>query len=113
MSSDVSIHEASRFFSAFFKAGGSRRTIMELTRDKTLMARLVETSQDPPSKHSIEVLNLGVRARKTMARLYITTIAELVQKSAHDILQVKNTGETTLREIRQKLQEHGRRLRGD
>ncbi len=61
----------------------------------------------------ISDLNLSVRARKCMTRLGLTTIGELVRKSADDLLECKNFGVTSLTEIREKLTEFGIKLRGE
>lgn len=58
-------------------------------------------------------LNLSVRARKCMARLGITTLGELVQRTPDEMLATKNFGVTSLNEIRQQLAELGLKLRND
>ncbi len=58
-------------------------------------------------------LNLSVRARKCMTRLGLTTIGELVRKSADDLLECKNFGVTSLNEIREKLEHFAIKLRGE
>ncbi len=58
-------------------------------------------------------LNLSVRARKCMNRLAIMTIGELVHRTADELLEAKNFGQTSLTEIREKLTELGIKLRGD
>jgi DNA-directed RNA polymerase subunit alpha len=58
-------------------------------------------------------LNLSVRARKCMNRLGLTTLGELIQKSADDLLEAKNFGMTSLNEVREKLAQYGLKLRGD
>jgi DNA-directed RNA polymerase subunit alpha len=58
-------------------------------------------------------LNLSVRARKCMARLAISTLAELVQRSPDELLATKNFGVTSLNEIRQQLGEMQLKLRND
>ncbi|MDX1968072.1 MAG: DNA-directed RNA polymerase subunit alpha C-terminal domain-containing protein [Planctomycetaceae bacterium] len=58
-------------------------------------------------------LNLSVRARKCMARLGITTLGELTQRTPDELLATKNFGVTSLNEIRQQLAEHGIKLRND
>ncbi|HET6424247.1 MAG TPA: DNA-directed RNA polymerase subunit alpha C-terminal domain-containing protein [Planctomycetaceae bacterium] len=58
-------------------------------------------------------LNLSVRARKCMARLGITTLGELVQRTPDELLATKNFGVTSLNEIRQQLAENGLKLRND
>lgn len=58
-------------------------------------------------------LNLSVRARKCMARLAISTLGELVQRSPDELLATKNFGVTSLNEIRQQLSELQLKLRND
>ena len=58
-------------------------------------------------------LNLTVRSRKCLSRLGITTVGELVAKSADELLTVRNFGVTSLNEIRAKLTEAGMALRND
>ena len=58
-------------------------------------------------------LDLSVRARKCMNRLNITTVGELIRRTADELLDCKNFGVTSLNEIREKLTEHGLKLRGE
>jgi DNA-directed RNA polymerase subunit alpha len=58
-------------------------------------------------------LNLSVRARKCMIRLGLNTIGELLRRTGDDLLECKNFGVTSLNEVREKLQLHGLKLRGD
>jgi DNA-directed RNA polymerase subunit alpha len=61
----------------------------------------------------VSELNLSVRARKCMNRLGITTLGELVQRTADELLESKNFGMTSLNEVREKLAAMGLTLRGD
>jgi DNA-directed RNA polymerase subunit alpha len=61
----------------------------------------------------ITELNLSVRARKCTTKLGITTIGDLVRRTAEDLLECKNFGVTSLNEVREKLSERGLKLRGD
>ncbi len=56
-------------------------------------------------------LQLSVRARKALQRLNIQTIGELAARSENELLGVKNFGQTSLNEIRQRLNEYGLSLR--
>lgn len=58
-------------------------------------------------------LNLSVRARKCMNRLNIQTIGELVCRTADEMLECKNFGVTSLKEIREKLVNFNIKLRGE
>jgi DNA-directed RNA polymerase subunit alpha len=62
---------------------------------------------------SVSDLNLSVRARKCMARLGISSLSELVQRTPDELLATKNFGVTSLNEIRQQLGEFGLKLRND
>jgi DNA-directed RNA polymerase subunit alpha len=78
------------------------------------------SDDQPPAAVEPEVLNtpvgaldLSVRSRKCTYRLGIRTLGELVQRSADELLELRNFGMTSLNEVRQKLAERGLRLRGD
>ena len=58
-------------------------------------------------------LNLSVRARKCTTKLGITTIGELVRRTAEDLMECKNFGVTSLNEVRERLAERGLKLRGE
>ena len=61
----------------------------------------------------ISDLNLSVRARKCMVRLGISTVGELIRRTGDELLECKNFGVTSLNEVREKLDQHGLKLRGD
>jgi DNA-directed RNA polymerase subunit alpha len=48
-----------------------------------------------------------------MNRLGINTLGDLVQRTADELLESKNFGQTSLAEVREKLQQYGLALRGD
>ena len=58
----------------------------------------------------VSELRLGVRATNCLDNAHISTIRELVSKTEDDLLEVRNFGETSLKEIREKLQENGLQL---
>ncbi len=58
-------------------------------------------------------LNLSVRARKCMNKLGLTTLGDLIQRTADELLEMKNFGMTSLSEVREKLGQYGLKLRGD
>ncbi|MCS6865108.1 MAG: DNA-directed RNA polymerase subunit alpha C-terminal domain-containing protein [Gemmataceae bacterium] len=61
----------------------------------------------------VSELNLSVRARKCMNRLNITTLGELIQRTADELLEAKNFGMTSLNEVRDRLAQFNLKLRGD
>ena len=58
-------------------------------------------------------LNLSVRARKCMNRLGINSLGDLIQRSAEELLESKNFGQTSLQEVKDKLSLLNLRLRDD
>jgi len=55
----------------------------------------------------ISELKLCVRSRKCLRKLDIETLGQLVAKSSDDLLAVKNFGVSSLKEVRDKLEELG------
>lgn len=56
---------------------------------------------------SLAELELSVRATNCLESEGITTVRELVSRDEDRLLQVRNFGETTLREVKEKLKRHG------
>jgi DNA-directed RNA polymerase subunit alpha len=59
---------------------------------------------------SLAELELSVRATNCLESEGITTVRDLVNRSDEELLEVRNFGETTLREVKSKLQERGLHL---
>ena len=55
-------------------------------------------------------LKLSVRATNCLESENINTVRDLVQRTEDQLLEVRNFGETTLNEVREKLAELGLRL---
>jgi DNA-directed RNA polymerase subunit alpha len=74
-----------------------------------------EPSADEQQVHALPItdLNLSVRARKCTTKLGISTIGDLVRRTADDLLECKNFGVTSLNEVRERLAERNLKLRGD
>ena len=56
---------------------------------------------------SLAELELSVRATNCLESEGITTVRDLVIRSPEELLEVRNFGETTLREVQAKLEERG------
>jgi DNA-directed RNA polymerase subunit alpha len=56
---------------------------------------------------SLAELELSVRATNCLESEGITTVRDLVSRTDEELLEVRNFGETTLREVKSKLQERG------
>ena len=61
----------------------------------------------------ISELQLSLRGRKCMTQLGITTVGELIARTAADLLKSKNFGITCLNELREKLAKQGLCLTGE
>ena len=59
----------------------------------------------------IASLDLSIRARRCMENLEIATIGDLLERSEAELLGSKNFGQTSLNEIRRKLEGMGLNLR--
>lgn len=75
-----------------------------------------EEQPDPnspdPSRRPISELDLSVRSRRIVDLLKIRTIGDLAQKTEAELLACPNFGQTSLNEIKTKLDEFGMSLRG-
>lgn len=70
----------------------------------------VEVSQEILNQH-IDSLDLSVRSKKCMERLGINTVGALISRTEAELLSAKNFGQTSLNEIKQRLEERGLRLK--
>ncbi|HMC66809.1 MAG TPA: DNA-directed RNA polymerase subunit alpha C-terminal domain-containing protein, partial [Gemmataceae bacterium] len=59
---------------------------------------------------SLAELELSVRATNCLESEGITTVKDLVIRNDDELLEVRNFGETTLKEVKQKLSERGLHL---
>jgi DNA-directed RNA polymerase subunit alpha len=64
-----------------------------------------------PATIPIEEMDLSIRARRCMENLEITTVADLLDRTESELLGAKNFGQTSLNEIRRKLESMGYALR--
>lgn len=80
---------------------------------ETLEAETLSPDEQAVLMRPVTDLNLSVRARKCMNRLGIVTIGELVRRTADELLDCKNFGVTSLKEIREKLTTYNIKLRGE
>src|SRR2546421_12508365 len=67
----------------------------------------VDADLEPKLNMSLAELELSVRATNCLESENISTVRDLVSRSEDELLEVRNFGETTLKEVRAKLAEHG------
>jgi DNA-directed RNA polymerase subunit alpha len=68
-------------------------------------SRTVESSLEPKLRMSLSELKLSVRAMNCLEAEDINTVGDLVQRTEEQLLEVRNFGENTLVEVKQKLEE--------
>jgi DNA-directed RNA polymerase subunit alpha len=77
-------------------------------------AREISTSMDAGLESKLNMsladLNLSVRASNCLESENITTVRDLVSRTEDQLLEVRNFGETTLTEVRNKLRDLGLHL---
>ena len=66
---------------------------------------------DDPRTIPIDALELSIRARRCMDNLNIETVGDLVERTEAELLGAKNFGQTSLNEVRRKLDGMGLSLR--
>lgn len=66
-----------------------------------------EQPEEQASNYTIEDLELSVRAYNCLKRASINSMAELLKKSEHDLLNIKNFGKKSSDEVIEKLHELG------
>jgi len=92
----------------FVTGGGSKRTRLTGFPPAKLKSSAATLLAQPITK-----LALSARTGKCTTELRITTIGELVSRTAEDLMECKKLGVSSLLEVREKLAEHGLKLRGD
>ncbi len=75
-----------------------------------LMDATVDAELERKLAMSLAELELSVRATNCLESEGITTVRDLVIRTDEELLEVRNFGETTLKEVKQKLQERGLHL---
>ena len=73
------------------------------------VAEVEETVEDTASEPSITIdeLELSVRAYNCLKRASINSMAELLKKSEHDLLNIKNFGKKSSDEVIERLHHFG------
>ncbi len=86
----------------------------EIAIDEVPQPTVVDVSVDSELERKLNMslaeLELSVRATNCLESEGITTVRDLVIRTDEELLEVRNFGETTLKEVKQKLQERGLHL---
>jgi DNA-directed RNA polymerase subunit alpha len=78
--------------------------------DTPVIADSVDTELERKLNMSLAELELSVRATNCLESEGITTVRDLVIRTDEELLEVRNFGETTLKEVKAKLAERGLHL---
>ena len=71
------------------------------------VAEDVVEEEEPTTTITIEELELSVRAYNCLKRASINSMAELLKKSEHDLLNIKNFGKKSSDEVIERLHHFG------
>lgn len=80
------------------------------SRPKSSVVDGVDPALEQKLAMTLSDLKLSVRAKNCLEFENITTVGQLVSRNEDDLLDLRNFGETSLNEVKQKLNEHGLRL---
>jgi DNA-directed RNA polymerase subunit alpha len=78
---------------------------------KDLLKQVAGNVPETTLNKSVTEMELSVRSRKALQRLGVASVGELATRTEAELLGVKNFGQTSLLEIRQRLQDMGLDLR--
>jgi DNA-directed RNA polymerase subunit alpha len=77
--------------------------LTEHVNDVEIMVEKEEDKQEKALEMTIEELDLSVRSYNCLKRAGINTVHELTQRTAEDMMKVRNLGKKSLEEVQQKL----------
>jgi DNA-directed RNA polymerase subunit alpha len=78
---------------------------------RALLDQYKGTGRETVLARSVADLNLSVRARKALQLLNNQTLGDLASHTEAELMGIKNFGATSLKEIRERMVEHGLELR--
>ncbi len=84
--------------------------LMVHSESRALGAIVLDPATEAKLGMSLAELNLSVRATNCLESENITTVRDLASRTEDQLLEVRNFGETTLSEVREKLADIGLRL---
>ena len=76
-------------------------------KEHEFMVQKAEKVENSKLELKIEDLDLSVRSYNCLKRANINTVGELTQKTEEEMMKVRNLGRKSLKEVVQKLREHG------
>jgi DNA-directed RNA polymerase subunit alpha len=85
----------------------------ESARIASALRKIADAIGKSCDAETISDLKLTMRSMHTMNRLGITTIDQLCEKTADELLAVYGFGVSSLQEVRESLERHGRKLKDD
>jgi DNA-directed RNA polymerase subunit alpha len=108
---ETSLTEIKQMLSAKGLRLGQRADEQQRHIQREIFDRAKAVGRENSLNKSVADLNLSVRARKALQMLNIRTIAELCARTEAELMGVKNFGQTSLVEIKERLTDLGLSLR--
>lgn len=108
---ETSLTEIKQMLSAKGLRLGQRADEQQRHIQREIFDRAKAVGRENSLNKSVADLNLSVRARKALQMLNIRTIAELCARTEAELMGVKNFGQTSLVEIKERLSDLGLSLR--
>jgi DNA-directed RNA polymerase subunit alpha len=88
------------------------RELGEVAEPQVATEEVADPNSPDPTRRPVSELDLSVRSRRIVDLLKIRTIGDLSSKTEAELLACPNFGQTSLNEIKTKLDEYGLSLRG-
>lgn len=108
---DTSLHEIKAMLAQRGMQLGQAREDRDEEVKEEVFEQLANTGNEAMMEQPVDDLDLSVRARKALSLLGINTIGDLVARTEAELLGIKNFGQTSLNEIKERLAAHGLSLR--
>lgn len=108
---DTSLHEIKAMLAQRGLHLGQAREDRDQAAKDEVFEQLASAGNEALLDQPVSELELSVRARKALSLLGISTIGDLVARTEAELLGIKNFGQTSLNEIKERLSEHGLSLR--
>ncbi len=100
-------------FVQYFEIGHRKPETVEADQTAHAGGEQVDTERERILSMSLAELELSVRATNCLESEGITTVRDLVNRTEPQLLNVRNFGETTLKEVRQKLRQYDLELKAE
>ena len=81
--------------------------LSDIAKNMSIMSQKQLSEKDKMLETPIEDLEFSVRSYNCLKRAGIHTVADILNRTEHDMMKVRNLGKKSLEEVIQKLEELG------